>query len=84
MGSDINYDKMRNRRMRLHKVLKIPEKTEPHYSWQWTEAMSGEGGVLPDSLVWKERYDQMVQENLALKKILHDARLSLKREEKEE
>ena len=54
----------------------IPEKTKVAY--RWTEALSGEGEVVPDSLVWKTRYNDMCDQNRLLRRaLMEQSRVSI-------
>ena len=47
----------------MKQTVIVPEKTRPNYgAWKWTDAMSGDGPVVPDALHWRQKFDDAVLE----------------------
>jgi len=61
------YETTKTRMAALRELYRTQRKTPPDYGRQWTYAMSGEGGIVPDELVWKKRYEELAEENRILR-----------------
>ena len=61
------YETSKIRMAALRALYRTQLKTRPDYGRQWTYAMSGEGGIVPDELVWKKRYEELAEENRILR-----------------
>lgn len=63
--SPINYEKIKTRGNELHKLYRIPVRSE----WHVASAMEG-GPVVPDAVHWRHRYSELAQDLLEARKVI--------------